>query len=81
MSQTQQNKAMSLEPVKSSNIAKIGYDQESQTLRIEFISGGTYDYANVPQKLYILFKGNKSLGSFFFKYIKDKKEHPFTKIS
>lgn len=38
--------------VSSSNIASIGYDANSQTLEIEFLNGGAYQYFDVPQHIY-----------------------------
>ena len=35
-------------PVSSSDIRAIGYDNESQTLEVEFINGSVYQYAGVP---------------------------------
>ena len=39
-------------PVSSSNIAAIGYDAERATLIIQFNSGRTYEYYNVPEYEY-----------------------------
>lgn len=35
-------------PVSSSNIASIGYDEDSQTLEVEFKDGSVYQYLGVP---------------------------------
>ena len=35
------------EAVTSSNIAKIGYDEPTQTMEVEFLNGGCYQYAPV----------------------------------
>lgn len=43
---------MNREPVASSNIAAIGYDETSQTLEVEFTSGALYQYYNVTQALF-----------------------------
>jgi hypothetical protein len=43
---------MTMQPVNSSNIAAIGYDPETQTLAIEFRSGGTYEYYDVPEQVF-----------------------------
>ena len=43
---------MQRQSVLSSDIASIGYDLEKQTLEIEFHSGSTYQYANVPSAVY-----------------------------
>ncbi|MES2826764.1 MAG: KTSC domain-containing protein [Bacteroidota bacterium] len=40
---------MNRQTVSSSNIAAIGYDPNSQTLEIEFLNGGVYQYFDVPQ--------------------------------
>jgi hypothetical protein len=42
---------MNREAVTSSNIASIGYDEDSQTLEIEFLNGGLYQYFDVPPNL------------------------------
>lgn len=43
---------MEREPVDSSNIATIGYDVDSETLEIEFLRGGVYQYFDVPEQVY-----------------------------
>lgn len=40
---------MDKNPVTSSTIAAIGYDEDSQTLEIEFLNGNVYQYFDVPQ--------------------------------
>lgn len=70
-----------LQPVKSSQIAAVGYDAPSQTLAIQFKSGGTYYYANVPAALYKQLVTAPSIGSFFYRQIKPKPTtYPFTKV-
>ena len=56
--------------VESSGIASENYDIESQTLRIEYSSGGVYDYANVPAEAYIRFLQAPSKGAFVNDVIK-----------
>lgn len=43
---------MNRQAVSSSNIASIGYDNESQTVEIEFLNGGVYQYFDVPSHVY-----------------------------
>ncbi len=43
---------MEMISVESSNIAAIGYDEESATLTIQFKKGGAYEYYDVPQYEY-----------------------------
>jgi len=63
---------MTRQPVSSSNIASIGYDQKSQTLEIEFLSGGVYQYYSVSQSLYQGLMAASSHGSYFHQNIKGR---------
>ena len=56
---------MTLEPVTSSNLAAIGYDADTYTLTIEFRSGGTYEYLDVPEDVYLGLKHASSHGQYF----------------
>ncbi len=57
-------------PVQSSNIASIGYDEQSQTLEIEFHNGRVYQYFDVPQGQHSALMSAGSLGSYFHSTIK-----------
>ena len=56
--------------VSSSNIRSIGYVSKSQTLEIEFHSGGIYQYFNVPESIYNALIATSSHGSYFHRHIK-----------
>lgn len=56
---------MTLQPVSSSNIAAIGYDADGQTLTIEFRSGGTYEFYDVPEQVFEGLRTASSLGQYF----------------
>lgn len=58
--------------VSSSNICSIGYDSESQTLEIEFHTGGIYQYLSVPESIYNALMSASSHGSYFHHHIKDQ---------
>lgn len=58
-------------PVKSSTIAEIGYETSSATLEILFLSGGTYQYFDVPESQYSSFLGADSKGKYFHANIRD----------
>lgn len=60
---------MNMIPVSSSNLAAVGYDHASQTLRVQFHSG-TYDYYSVPANLYEGLLNAASKGSYHDTYIK-----------
>ncbi|MBA0183017.1 KTSC domain-containing protein [Pectobacterium versatile] len=66
------------EPVTSSNIASIGYEESSLTLEIEFIKSGVYEYSNVPPHVYTELITATSIGVYFNANIKNK--YPTTRI-
>lgn len=57
--------------VESSNIAAIGYDGPSKTLRIKFREKGRiYDYLDVPLRKYCALMQAESKGTYFAEQIK-----------
>lgn len=65
---------MRLEPVQSSNIVAVGHDAETSKLFVQFKSGGTYQYDNVPPEAHAAFVGAESVGKHFHAEIKGKYE-------
>lgn len=61
---------MNRQPVTSSNIASIGYDADSQTLEIEFLNGGVYQYFDVPQHVHEELMNADSHGQYLAQNIK-----------
>lgn len=57
-------------PVESSNIADIGYDEQSMTLEVGFNSGTVYQYFDVPQTIHQEFMSASSKGTFLNANIK-----------
>ena len=57
-------------PVNSTNIASIGYDSSSMTLEVEFVSGGIYQYFDVPENVYNELMSADSHGTFLNRQIK-----------
>lgn len=55
----------------SSNIASSAYDDERRVLRIEFTSGGAYEYLNCPRETFEALEASPSPGSFFNRNIKN----------
>lgn len=51
--------------VSSNNLHSIGYETFSQTLEIEFHSGGIYQYAGVPEHIYQSLMSAASKGRYF----------------
>ncbi|MBD3329520.1 KTSC domain-containing protein [Candidatus Dojkabacteria bacterium] len=56
--------------VQSSNLASVGYDENSNTLEIEFHSSGIYQYFNVPKNVYDGLMSASSHGQYFDQNIK-----------
>jgi KTSC domain len=69
---------MNRNPVSSSNIAGVGYDETSQTLEIEFTSGSIYQYYNVGAELFRQLMDAPSKGQFLHSYIRNA--YPFSRV-
>lgn len=68
-----------LTPVTSSNIEAMGHNPITLVLSVKFKSGKTYDYANVPTRLYDELLKADSIGSAFSTHIKSQPEkYPYT---
>ena len=65
---------MKRQTVNSSNIDSIGYGESSEILEIEFLSGGIYQYLEVPMYIYEELMDADSHGKYFAAYIKNKYE-------
>jgi KTSC domain len=61
---------MKMIPVTSSNIAAIGYDEDSQTLQVEFNNGSNYQYFDVPERVFNELRDAGSVGAYLASNIK-----------
>jgi hypothetical protein len=59
------------EPVSSSTIAAIGYNEDNAVLEVEFVSGALYRYLGVDLDVYEKLRAARSVGRFFNENIKD----------
>lgn len=59
-------------PVTSSRIASIGYDAGSRTLEIRFHDNSTYQYQNVPERIFSVFLTVVSKGRYYDGVVKGK---------
>jgi len=66
---------MDRQPVKSPNIASIGYDPSTSTLEVEFNSGNIYQYSNVPEMIFHSLINSESVGKSFNSQVKGKFEY------
>jgi hypothetical protein len=56
----------SMVPVVSSQIAAVGYDKDSQKLRVEFLKNGSlYQYDDVPEEVFNNLVAAPSVGGYF----------------
>ena len=58
--------------VASSNVRSVGYDPQTSTLEIEFLSSGIYQYYGVPENMYQQLMSATSKGQFLNTYIKNQ---------
>lgn len=56
--------------VTSSNVASIGYDEDSSTLEIEFNNGTIYQYFDVPNNIFEGLRNSSSIGGYLAANIK-----------
>ena len=61
---------MEMHIVDSTNVAAIGFDEDSQTLQVEFSSGATYQYFDVPQAMFDGLIGAGSVGQYLNQHVK-----------
>lgn len=54
----------------SSVVSKMIYNEETQTLRIVYVSGMVYDYKKVPPEMYQAMTASRSKGTFLNRYVK-----------
>jgi len=64
--------------VASSNIRSVGYHAASQTLEVEFLNGGIYQYYGVPGNMYDQMMCAQSKGRFLHMYIKN--QYPYSRV-
>lgn len=64
--------------VKSSNIASVGYDENTITLEVEFLNNSVYQYFEVPLHIYKSLMQADSHGQFLAQNIKGV--YRYTKI-
>ena len=53
-----------MQPVSSSNITEVGYDEANQTVYVKFLNGSTYAYKGVPGHEFEKLLTASSVGSY-----------------
>ena len=62
---------MNRTPVSSSNLRSVGYDSSTETLEVEFHSGGIYQYFGVPSSIHDALMSAGSHGEYFAANVKN----------
>lgn len=60
-----------MRPVRSTHLARAGYDSEARELWVEFQDGDTYRYSDVPQEVADGLMQARSQGAYFWNRIRD----------
>jgi len=60
------------QPVHSSNLRSVSYDEEKRNLEIEFHSGIIHQYQNVPSKIHTDLMKAASVGTFYTEHIRNR---------
>lgn len=66
---------MRLVQVQSSNIQAVGYDRETEEMKVVFHTGAEYTYADVPEEVFDGLIKAPSVGSYFYAYVRDKYDY------
>lgn len=69
---------INVKPVRSRDLALIGYDRATSVLEVVFRTGGVYRYQGVPESVYQGLMAASSHGTYFQKHVKDR--YPFVKV-
>lgn len=66
--------AIAMQPVMSSNLEAVGYDDATSTLAVQFKNGSTYRYDAVPLDVFQQLLTAPSVGAFYSSSIRGKYE-------
>ena len=67
--------AIEMKAVNSSMVNRLGYDEASRELHVEFKSGSVYKYTNVDSSVYEVIVKSESIGKAINSELKDKYEY------
>lgn len=65
-------KTMEWQPLSSTNVKAVAYDESTSTLSVQFAAGNIYHYFDVPPSVFEELMGASSKGSYFNSSIKNK---------
>ena len=70
-----------MQPVQSTNISEVGYEAETQTLRVRFKGGSVYEYHGVPPDVHAGLLEARSKGAYLAKMVVRNHRYGFRKLS
>lgn len=70
---------MEVKPVRSRDLALVGYDAATAVLEVVFRAGGVYRFQQVPEGVYQSLMASPSHGTFFQRNIKN--QYAYVKVS
>lgn len=62
---------MTREPVQSSIIVSVGYDEKKKTLEVEFKNGKIWQYSPITAEGHYALMNADSVGSYFIKHVRE----------
>lgn len=74
------DKPLELKTLNSSNLSGVHYDDATQTLTVEFASGGRYSYGGVAREHYDGLLNAESHGKYFHKHIRGNQDFKWRKL-
>ena len=66
-------------PIPSTEITQVGYQEDSETLEIQFVKGGVYQFFNVPSKVFDEFMSAPSKEGYYHSKIGER--FPCSRVS
>lgn len=64
-----------MQPVESSNVESVGYDEDKLSLMVMFKGGALYEYKNVPPSVHQALIGSDSVGQYLNMMVKPQFEY------
>jgi hypothetical protein len=66
-------------PIPSAEITQVGYQEDSETLEIQFVKGGVYQFFNVPSTVFNEFMSSPSKEGYYHSRIGER--FPCSRVS
>lgn len=71
---------MKYHPITSSNLTSVAYDPVRRVLGVQFTGGGKFEYPAVAPEQHAAMMASASIGSYFSRHLRVRKNHPGVQI-